>query len=693
MHHLLAQPGGSARFLTSSRQAALASTERLLGALNGASGGELGCVTWYAFARGLVTSHADLLDYRGEPRPLSGPNSGHSCGRCSASTRPPSTGAPWCRWSTPARSPTSWPSSCSPASGASWTPRGLLERAAEAGRPSWGPGRGLPHPLQRAPRPPGLGRPGRPHRPGRRPARGPPRHPHRHGRPGGDVPGRRGPGARPVPAAAAVAAGRRRSQGRPGRRPGRRHRRLPRRDPGNRCRPGPTASVPPWSCSSGAGGSAAPASTPCAASRRPEPVPSSSSPGAGPPPWRPPATPAQPRRRRRTPACSGWPTNATACPTAGWPSCYRRPGGSVAPPAGPWSGSASPTGWVPASASSWPNRSSGTSWTCSASPSTRHGPTSCSPPSSPPPRRPRSRRAARPAPRRPPRRPVPGRPRPRPRRPATPGRRGPRPRPADAGPGGRGACRGRRWGRGGPRAGQLGPGPRPGACGQGGGAVRPARTGPGLGRGAGRGRLLLGGLAQRSRLLRADPAGRGRPDRRRGAAPARRPDRLLARPQPVRRRPAGGQHAHLPGRGRTSRLRQRPLAAPGHDQDRRRGRAAGQRGQGPGVRPRRGRRLPRGLAAQHHPPAGAVRSLAARRRPRPGGPGRRPARRGAATLHARGQPGQGPGRLHRLPRRRPWRAVPLPPRARPGAPRRPARPRPDPAGLPGGRRRPPPGRG
>jgi superfamily I DNA/RNA helicase len=65
MHHLLAQPGGSARVLTSSRQAALASTERLLGALNGASGGELGCVTWYAFARGLVTSHADLLDYRG----------------------------------------------------------------------------------------------------------------------------------------------------------------------------------------------------------------------------------------------------------------------------------------------------------------------------------------------------------------------------------------------------------------------------------------------------------------------------------------------------------------------------------------------------------------------------------------------------------------------------------------------------
>jgi superfamily I DNA/RNA helicase len=73
MHHLLAAPGGAARFLTSSRQAAVASSERLLAALTGASGGQLGCVTWYAFARALVTSHADLLDYRGEPRPLSGP--------------------------------------------------------------------------------------------------------------------------------------------------------------------------------------------------------------------------------------------------------------------------------------------------------------------------------------------------------------------------------------------------------------------------------------------------------------------------------------------------------------------------------------------------------------------------------------------------------------------------------------------
>jgi superfamily I DNA/RNA helicase/RecB family exonuclease len=72
MHRLLAE-GGTARLLTSSRQAALASTERLLAGLRGAAGGALGCVTWYAFARGLVTSHADLLHYRGEPRPLSGP--------------------------------------------------------------------------------------------------------------------------------------------------------------------------------------------------------------------------------------------------------------------------------------------------------------------------------------------------------------------------------------------------------------------------------------------------------------------------------------------------------------------------------------------------------------------------------------------------------------------------------------------
>ncbi|HZD72073.1 MAG TPA: UvrD-helicase domain-containing protein, partial [Actinomycetes bacterium] len=73
MHDILARPGGTALFVTSSRQAAVASSERLLARLQGAAGGSLACVTWHAFARGLVTSHADLLPYRGEPRPLSGP--------------------------------------------------------------------------------------------------------------------------------------------------------------------------------------------------------------------------------------------------------------------------------------------------------------------------------------------------------------------------------------------------------------------------------------------------------------------------------------------------------------------------------------------------------------------------------------------------------------------------------------------
>src|SRR6266511_2467025 len=50
-----------------------ASTARLLARVERAAGGALCCVTWHAFARGLVTSHADLLPYRGEPRPLSGP--------------------------------------------------------------------------------------------------------------------------------------------------------------------------------------------------------------------------------------------------------------------------------------------------------------------------------------------------------------------------------------------------------------------------------------------------------------------------------------------------------------------------------------------------------------------------------------------------------------------------------------------
>jgi superfamily I DNA/RNA helicase/RecB family exonuclease len=70
---LVARDGAAALLVTASRQAAVASTERLLAAAPGAAGGALGCVTWHAFARGLVTSHADLLAYRGEPRLLSGP--------------------------------------------------------------------------------------------------------------------------------------------------------------------------------------------------------------------------------------------------------------------------------------------------------------------------------------------------------------------------------------------------------------------------------------------------------------------------------------------------------------------------------------------------------------------------------------------------------------------------------------------
>jgi superfamily I DNA/RNA helicase/RecB family exonuclease len=73
MYDLAAAPGGTALLVTSSRQAAVASTVRLLARVERAASGTLSCVTWHAFARGLVTSHADLLPYRGEPRPLSGP--------------------------------------------------------------------------------------------------------------------------------------------------------------------------------------------------------------------------------------------------------------------------------------------------------------------------------------------------------------------------------------------------------------------------------------------------------------------------------------------------------------------------------------------------------------------------------------------------------------------------------------------
>jgi superfamily I DNA/RNA helicase/RecB family exonuclease len=70
---LLTPPGEPALLVTSSRQAAVAATDRLLAGLETAAGGALGCSTWHAFARGLVGSHADLLAYRGEPRLLSGP--------------------------------------------------------------------------------------------------------------------------------------------------------------------------------------------------------------------------------------------------------------------------------------------------------------------------------------------------------------------------------------------------------------------------------------------------------------------------------------------------------------------------------------------------------------------------------------------------------------------------------------------
>src|SRR6266516_3550683 len=73
MYDLAAGAGGTALFVTSSRQAAVASNARLLARVESAAGGALSCVPWPAFARGLVTSHADLLPYRGEPRPLSGP--------------------------------------------------------------------------------------------------------------------------------------------------------------------------------------------------------------------------------------------------------------------------------------------------------------------------------------------------------------------------------------------------------------------------------------------------------------------------------------------------------------------------------------------------------------------------------------------------------------------------------------------
>jgi superfamily I DNA/RNA helicase/RecB family exonuclease len=139
MHHLLAQPGGSARFLTSSRQAALASTERLLGTLNGASGGELGCVTWYAFARGLVSSHADLLDYRGEPRPLSGPEQWSLVRSLLSLDQTAIDWGPLVPLVDTRAFTDELAEFVLACERRLVDPEGLLERAAEAGRPSWVP--------------------------------------------------------------------------------------------------------------------------------------------------------------------------------------------------------------------------------------------------------------------------------------------------------------------------------------------------------------------------------------------------------------------------------------------------------------------------------------------------------------------------------------------------------------------------
>src|SRR5829696_7877463 len=657
MHRLLAGPGGAVRFLTSSRQAAIASTERLLAALTGASGGELGCVTWYAFARALVTSHSDLLDYRGEPRPLSGPEQwalvrslltveqstvdwGHlaplvdtraftdelaeSVLACERRLIDPEDLAlqdsvdqaglvvqagdlledhPGILAATAAQLGTLLVDEAQELDPAQVRLLALLvdggARAVLAGDPA-----GTTDAFRGAA--PGTllelaGRLGatvvRLERSRRRPGRPPHRrrHHHRRGRPL-PGPGRGGRGDRsPAP-------------GRP------RTRRHPLRPYGRAAARDPPA-------------------------QRPDP------PRVG------------TLRRPLPPGRRGTPARGRA---------DRRQRAQPVPP-GPRPG---------------PGRR--------AAALAAHLP----------PRRPGRRRAAGPAPRRPPGRPLPGRPRPRPRLPPAPARgpaasgsagadpgrhRGPaRSRPGGRGPGRRRRCRGT-------AADQFVPGARPGPGHPGGGAVRPDRAGRGVGAGAGRRRLLLGGVADRPGLLRPDPAGRGRPGRRRRPAPARRPYRLLAGPQPVRRRPARGQHAHLPRRGRAGRLRQRPLAAPGHGQDRRGRRAVGQRRQGPRVRPGRGRRLPRGVPAQHHPAPGPVRGLAARRRPRRGGPGQRPPRRRAAAVHPGRQPGQGPGRVHRLAGRRPRGTVPVPARARAGALRRPAGRRRHPAGVPGGRRGPAPG--
>src|SRR5919197_1926771 len=54
MHGILAHPGGAALYVTSSRQAAVTSTERLLAQLRGAAGGSLARGTWHPFPPGPV---------------------------------------------------------------------------------------------------------------------------------------------------------------------------------------------------------------------------------------------------------------------------------------------------------------------------------------------------------------------------------------------------------------------------------------------------------------------------------------------------------------------------------------------------------------------------------------------------------------------------------------------------------------
>jgi superfamily I DNA/RNA helicase/RecB family exonuclease len=63
---------GPGVLIVPSRQAASASTDRLLAGMRGDAAGGLGAITWQQLARQLVTTYADLLGYRGEPRILSG---------------------------------------------------------------------------------------------------------------------------------------------------------------------------------------------------------------------------------------------------------------------------------------------------------------------------------------------------------------------------------------------------------------------------------------------------------------------------------------------------------------------------------------------------------------------------------------------------------------------------------------------